>query len=205
MERYTLFPNVFVWQRGKFFMDDKLTLKNGAAFMEKCLETVLNEQRSAAHSAIDMDDWTKAQEILAVVKRNISLVEDLKARFAEYKVSVDAAEDTILSGGIDVPAKDGGAANAEETPAAEEAPVPQAGAELVRLLEDLIVKFPAPMMVCNEAAEIGSKFTYDSAASASMKSPSQLSNGLFVDTAISMDEAQSFVRTVREYCKNHNN
>lgn len=186
-------------------MDDKLTLKNGAAFMEKCLENVLNEQRSAAHSAIDMDDWTKAQEILAVVKRNISLVEDLKAGFAEFKVSVDAAEDTILSGGVSAPAKEGNTVKADEKPAEEAAPVPPAGAELVKLLEELIVEYPFAMAVCNEAADIGDKFTYDNAESTSMKAPLQLSNGLFVDTAVPMDEAQKFVSAVREYCKNHNN
>lgn len=184
-------------------MDEKLTLKSGTAFMERCLESVLNEQRSAAHSAIDMDDWSKAQEILAVVKRNISLVEDIKAKFAELRTAIDAAEDAILLGGVDVPAKSEDTARAEEKP--EAAPVPQAGAELVKLLEDLIVEFPAPMMVCNEAAEIGSRFTYDSAESSSMKAPMQLSNGLFVDTAIPMDEAQSFVSAVRDYCRSHNN
>ncbi len=186
-------------------MDDKLTLKNGAAFMEKCLESVLNEQRSAAHSAIDMDDWTKAQEILAVVKRNISLVEDLKAKFAEYKVGVEAAEDTIMSGGINVPVKEGGAGKAEERTAEKAVPVEHAGAELVKMLEELIVEFPFAMAVCNEAADIGEKFTYDNAESSSMKAPLQLSNGLFVDTAVPMDEARRFVNTVREYCKNHNN
>lgn len=180
-------------------MDDKLTLNNGTAFMDKCLEAVLNEQRSAAHSAIDMDDWARAQEILAIVKRNISLVEDLKVKFAEFKTSVDAAEATIAGDADSVPA-------AAEKPAEEvkEDSVQMAGGELVKLLEELIVEFPAPMMVCNEAADIGDKFTYDSGESSSMKTPMQLSNGLFVDTAIPMDEANKFVEAVREYCKTHN-
>lgn len=178
-------------------MDEKLTLNNGTAFMDKCLEAVLNEQRSAAHSAIDMDDWAKAQEILAIVKRNISLVEDLKVKFAEFKTSVDAAEATIAGDADNVPAA------AEKPAKEEEAPVQMAGGELVKLLEELIVEFPAPMMVCNEAADIGDKFTYDSGESSSMKTPMQLSNGLFVDTAIPMDEASKFVEAVREYCKTH--
>lgn len=184
-------------------MDENLSLKNGAAFMDKCLETVLNEQRTAAHNAIDMDDWAKAQEILAIVKRNISLLEDLKVKFAAFKTDVESAEATIAG---DAAVVESTAAAAVGSTAAEQAaPVEQAGEELVKWLEELIVEFPFAMAVCNEAADIGDKFTYDSGESSSMKNPSQLSNGLYVDTAVPMDAAKKLVDSVREYCKNHNN
>ena len=180
-------------------MDEKLTLTNGAAFMDKCLDTVLNEQRSAAHSAIDMDDWEKAQEILAVVKRNISLIENLKAKFAEFKTEALAAESTIAGDSDKVAAPAKNAAVKEPVP---EAPI--AGDELVKMLEEIIVEYPGPMMVCNEAADIGALLTYDEAAKNKMKKPATLSNGLSVETAISKDEGLKLVERVREYCKANN-
>lgn len=180
-------------------MDEKLTLTNGAAFMDKCLETVLNEQRSAAHSAIDMDDWEKAQEILAVVKRNISLIENLKVKFAEFKTETLAAEATILGDAESVPAPSQNTAVNESVP---EAPI--AGDELVKMLEEIIVEYPGPMMVCNEAPDIGALLTYDESAIKAMKKPASLSNGLSVDTAIPKDEGLRLVEKVREYCKANN-
>lgn len=181
-------------------MDENLTLTNGAAFMDKCLETVLNEQRSAAHSAIDMDDWEKAQEILAVVKRNISLIEDLKVKFAEFKNEALAAEATILGDADKVTVS-----GAQNTAAKENVPeAPIAGEELVKLLEEIIVEYPGPMMVCNEAADIGALLTYDEAVIKTMKKPASLSNGLSVDTAMSKDDGMKLVEKVREYCKANN-
>lgn len=177
-------------------MDEKLTLKNGTEFMDKCLDSALNEQRSVAHGAIDMDDWAKAQEILAVAKRNISLIEDLRVKFSQFKDSVKAAEDII--GGADAPAAYGGDKELADKSDTAEA----ADGELVKQLEELIVEFPFAMAVCNEAAGIGESFTYDSAESSKMKKPAKLSNSLWVDTAISKDKAEQLVSAVREYCVN---
>lgn len=178
-------------------MDEKLTLKNGMDLMDKCLDSALNEQRSVAHGAIDMDDWAKAQEILAVAKRNISLVEDLRVKFSQFKDSVKAAEDII--GGADVPVNNDG--SGKEPSDKSEEPEP-AGEELVKQLEELIGEFPFAMAVCNEAAGIGESFTYDDAVSAKMKKPAKLSNSLWVDTAISGSKAEELVKAVREYCAN---
>ena len=60
-------------------------LSEGVASMEKGLDAMLAEQRKAAHSAIDMDDWNKAEEILAGTKSNIAKIETLKRKFAEFK------------------------------------------------------------------------------------------------------------------------
>ena len=179
-------------------MDEKLTLKSGMDLMDKCLDSALNEQRSVAHGAIDMDDWGKAQEILAVAKRNISLIEDLRVKFSQFKDDVRAAEDII--GGGDAPAKnDEGAGKAKAgKPAQPECD----GAEFVKQLEELIDKYPFAMAVCNEAAGIGESFTYDDNESAKMKKPVKLSNSLWVDTAVSADKAEQLVNAVREYCVN---
>ncbi len=61
-------------------------LSEGVEFMEKSLDTMLAEQRKTAHNAIDMDDWNKAEEILAKAKTNIKNIEILKTKFAEFKV-----------------------------------------------------------------------------------------------------------------------
>ena len=192
-------------------MDDKLTLKNGTAFMDKCLDTALNEQRSMAHGAIDMDDWGKAQEILAIAKRNISLIEDLRVKFAEYKSSVSAAEE-IIRGSEDVSEQNEGnipidpAEDIPENPpkrtrtkAAAPSEEEQAGSELLAKIEELIVEFPFTMAVCNEVAGIGDNFTYDNAEAENMKKPAKLSNGLWVETAISKSKAEELVKSLREY------
>lgn len=181
-------------------MDENLSLKNGTAFMDKCLDTALNEQRSVAHGAIDMDDWNKAQEILAVAKRNISLIEDLRAKFAEFKNSVAAAEEIIGGeGGAGVPEKtsDNSAENSEKSGASDG---DKPNEEFLVQLEELIVEFPFAMAVCNEAAGIGEKFTYDSAESSSMKAPAKLSNSLWVDTAVSKSKAGELIAALREFC-----
>ena len=71
-------------------------LSEGIAFMEKCLDTMLSEQRKAAHNAIDMDDWSKTEEIIAKTKKNIVGIEDLKAKFAEFKA--EAVKLELISG-----------------------------------------------------------------------------------------------------------
>lgn len=60
-------------------------LSEGISFMEKCLDAMLSEQRKAAHNAIDMDDWSKTEEIIAKAKNNIVGIETLKVKFAEFK------------------------------------------------------------------------------------------------------------------------
>lgn len=183
-------------------MDEKLSLQNGAAFMDKCLDAALNEQRSVAHGAIDMDDWSKAQEILSVAKRNISLIEDLRAKFSEYKKSVDAAVETI-GGGADSGDKSAevkeNASSSESTPE-EAADEPMAGDEFLAQLEELIIEYSYAMAVVNEAAGIGDSFTYNDEESKSMKNPAKLSNSLWVDTAIPKSKADELVKAVREYC-----
>lgn len=187
-------------------MDDKLTLINGMAFMDKCLDAALNEQRSMAHGAIDMDDWSKAQEVLAIAKRNISLIDDLKAKFAEYKKSVVAAEEII--GGGSSPEKNE-AVVPESSEKAVAVPVSsaetvEANEEFLVQLEELINEFPFAMAVCNEAAGIGANFTYDNAEADNMKNPAKLSNSMWVDTAVSKSKAEELIRALREYCANRN-
>ena len=60
-------------------------LSESIAAIEKCLDAMLSEQRKAAHSAIDMDDWSKTEEIIAATKKNIVRIESLKAKFEEFK------------------------------------------------------------------------------------------------------------------------
>lgn len=71
-------------------------LSEGIAFMEKCLDTMLSEQRKAAHNAIDMDDWSKTEEIIAKTKKNIVGIENLKVKFAEFKA--EAVKLELVSG-----------------------------------------------------------------------------------------------------------
>lgn len=183
-------------------MDEKLSMKNGVDFMDKCLDSALNEQRSLAHGAIDMDDWGKAQEILAVAKRNISLIEDLRAKFSEFKNSVAAAEEVIGGGeGVSENNADNAAGTSEKTDAGS-SDGDQPNEEFLTQLEELIVEFPFAMAVCNEVAGIGEKFTYDSGESSNMKAPAKLSNSLWVDTAISKSKAGELIAAVREYCVN---
>ena len=178
--------------------------------MDKCLDTALNEQRSMAHGAIDMDDWSKAQEVLAIAKRNISLIDDLKAKFAEYKKSVMAAEETI---GGSVKASENANESAAAIPEEKAAVTPdtnnsvettEANEEFLVQLEELVNEFPFAMAVCNEAAGIGANFTYDNAEADNMKKPAKLSNSMWVDTAVSKSKAEELIRALREYCANRN-
>ena len=60
-------------------------LSESISSIEKCLDAMLTEQRKAAHSAIDMDDWSKTEEIIAETKKNIVRIESLKNKFEEFK------------------------------------------------------------------------------------------------------------------------
>lgn len=67
-------------------------LFDGIAAMEKGLDAVLSEQRSIAHSAIDMENWDSAQQILLLARKNISVVEAWKKQFSEFKISLLKAD-----------------------------------------------------------------------------------------------------------------
>ncbi len=77
-------------------------LAEGIAFMDKCLDDMLADLRKEAHNAIDMDDWNKAEEIIAQTKNDIVAIESLKTKFAEFKAEAaklgssnnDKAEET---------------------------------------------------------------------------------------------------------------
>ena len=60
-------------------------LSESISSIEKCIDSMLTEQRKAAHSAIDMDDWSKTEEIIAGTKKNIVRIESLKNKFEEFK------------------------------------------------------------------------------------------------------------------------
>ena len=66
----------------------KSALAEGIALVDKSLDTMIAGMRREAHQAIDMDDWNKAEEILARTKGTITAVEGLKAKFAEFKAEV---------------------------------------------------------------------------------------------------------------------
>lgn len=81
-------------------LNQNTAFSEAAASLEKSLDTLLTDLRKAAHSAIDMDDWNKAEEILASTKSDIKKIETLKKKFAEFKaeavslgfLSTDAAK-----------------------------------------------------------------------------------------------------------------
>lgn len=81
-------------------LNQNTAFSEAAASLEKSLDTLLTDLRKAAHSAIDMDDWNKAEEILASTKSDIKKIETLKKKFAEFKaeavslgfLSADAAK-----------------------------------------------------------------------------------------------------------------
>lgn len=211
--------------------DEKLSLKAGIEYMDRCLDAELASQRAIAHSAIDMDDWSKAQEILAASKEAISRVEVLRGKFAEFK---KAAEEIVSkeATAADTPAP---AAEPAPTPAAEPAPAeapkaaepapekaeePKPAAEsapeqapkaaepakpefsFVDSVEELIEKHSFAMAVCNAAPNMNNIFTYDEiSAKEDMKKPVQLSNGLWAETAFPEDKARLIVAALRKYCE----
>lgn len=194
--------------------EEKLSLQAGIAYMERCLDAELASQRQIAHSAIDMDDWNKAQEILSASKEAISRVEVLRGKFAEFKKFAGSVKEADSAGSaVSV-------ASAEEKPAAEKAEaapikaeVPAAKAEapeqdsakpysFADAVEELIEKYPFAMAVCNAAPNMNTIFTYDEvSAKADMKKPVQLSNGLWSETAIPEDKARLITDALRKYCE----
>ncbi len=107
--------------------DEKLSLQAGIAYMERCLDAELSSQRAIAHSAIDMDDWDKAQEILAKSREAISRVEVLRGKFAEFKKAAAGIADASASAPAQAAPAPAPAASAP-APAAAPAPAPAAQA-----------------------------------------------------------------------------
>ncbi len=179
--------------------EEKLSLQVGIAYMERCLDAELAAQRQIAHSAIDMDDWNKAQEILAASKEAISRVEAVRAKFIDFKNSL---------GDIDFSAaKDADAAPAEKKEEAKSAEAPAAKADskeysFSAAVEELIEKYPFAMAVCNAVPNMNSIFTYDEvSAKSGMKKAVQLSNGMWAETAIPDDKARLITDALRKYCE----
>lgn len=104
-------------------LNQNTAFSEGVASLEKSLDTLLTDLRKAAHSAIDMDDWNKAEEIIASTKADIKKIETLKKKFAEFKE--EAAKLGFLSGDASkAPEKTAEAPKPEAKPA--EAPKPEA-------------------------------------------------------------------------------
>ena len=184
-------------------------LSEGIAFMEKCLDTMLAEQRKAAHNAIDMDDWNKAEEILAATKKNIVRIEGLKNKFAEFKA--EAVKLEFLSGEQPEPKP---AEQPKSSPGSEAKneildmemtdfdPDPKAKDPIIEACESLITKFPFSMRLIYSNSKIGKFFTADEViAENDMSKPKQLSNGLWVETNIPEEKVQTFIRGVTRYCE----
>lgn len=191
--------------------EEKLSLQAGIAYMERCLDAELASQRQIAHSAIDMDDWNKAQEILAASKEAISRVEVLRGKFAEFKKFAGSVkEDDSVSAAPSAPVEEKPAAEKSE-PVKAEAPAAKAEApaqesakpySFADAVEELIEKYPFAMAVCNAAPNMNTIFTYDEvSAKADMKKPVQLSNGLWSETAIPEDKARLITDALRKYCE----
>lgn len=204
--------------------DEKLSLKAGIEYMDRCLDAELASQRAIAHSAIDMDDWSKAQEILAASKEAISRVEVLRGKFAEFKKAAEeivakeataaetpapAAEPAPTPAPAEAPkaAEPAPEKSEEPKPAAELTPAPAAepakpAFSFVDSVEELIEKHSFAMAVCNAAPNMNNIFTYDEiTAKEDMKKPVQLSNGLWAETAFPEDKARLIVAALRKYCE----
>lgn len=195
--------------------DEKLSLQTGIAYMDRCLDAELAAQRGIAHSAIDMDDWDKAQEILAASKDAISRVEMLRGKFAEFKkIAASIADGSAASAVEAKPAPQKAAETAAQAaPAAEAKPAPEKAAEpgkdaaksgfsFAAAVEELIEKYPYAMAVCNAAPNMSNIFTYDEiSAKSDMKKPVQLSNDLWAETAIPEDKARLITDALRKYCE----
>lgn len=102
-------------------LNQNTAFSEGVASLEKSLDTLLTDLRRAAHSAIDMDDWNKAEEILASTKSDIKKIETLKKKFAEFKA--EAVSLGFLSTDA---AKAPEAPKPEAKPAPSESPQPEA-------------------------------------------------------------------------------
>ncbi len=207
--------------------DEKLSLQAGIAYMERCLDAELTSQRAVAHSAIDMDDWDKAQEILAKSREAISRVEVLRGKFAEFKKAAAGIADASASAPAQAAPAPAPAASAPApaaapapapaaqatpapAPAAQAAPAPEAPAapaahakfSFAAAIEELIEKHPYAMAVCNAAPNMNNIFTYDEViAKEDMKKAVQLSNGMWAETAIPEDKARLITDALRKYCE----
>lgn len=104
-------------------LNQNTAFSEAAASLEKSLDTLLTDLRKAAHSAIDMDDWNKAEEILASTKSDIKKIETLKKKFAEFKA--EAVSLGFLSGD----AAKAPEAPKPEAPKQEEKPEPKPAPE----------------------------------------------------------------------------
>lgn len=112
-------------------LNQNTAFSEGVASLEKSLDTLLTDLRRAAHSAIDMDDWNKAEEILASTKADIKKIETLKKKFAEFKaeavslgfLSADAAKSPEAPKPEAKPVE---SPKPQPAPAAAEAPKPEA-------------------------------------------------------------------------------
>lgn len=180
--------------------EEKLSLQVGIAYMERCLDAELASQRQIAHSAIDMDDWAKAQEILAASKEAISRVEVIRGKFAEFKKSVGNVDFTAEKVSDAQPSEE-----KKESPKPVEKPEAKAEAKAYSFadaVEELIVKYPFAMAVCNAVPNMNSIFTYDEvSAKSDMKKPVQLSNNMWAETAIPEDKARLITDALRKYCE----
>lgn len=180
--------------------DEKLSLQTGIAYMDRCLDAELATQRGIAHSAIDMDDWDKAQEILAASKEAISRVEMLRTKFAEFKKIAVSIE-----GGSAASAPEQKAPEAEKKPEKPAEPAKDGGKpafSFVGAIEELIEKHPYTMAVCYSAPNMNNFFTMDEViAKSDFKKPAQLSNDMWVETAIPEDKAHLLVDALRKYCE----
>ncbi len=193
--------------------DEKLSLQTGIAYMDRCLDAELTTQRSIAHSAIDMDDWDKAQEILAKSKEAISRVETLRGKFAEFKKIAASILD-----GTAVPAPEQKASESKTpdhkatevmafemtAPEAEKKPTESAkpAFSFVESIEELIEKHPYTMAVCYSAPNMNKFFTMDEViAKSDFKKAVQLSNDMWVETDIPDEKAKLLVDALRKYCE----
>ncbi len=195
--------------------DEKLSLQAGIAFMERCLDAELSSQRAIAHSAIDMDDWDKAQEILAKSKEAISRVEVLRGKFAEFKkaaTGIAEAPAASAAPAAQKPAEPAPTPAAPAPTAEKPAPAPAAAPapakepakpfSFAAAIEELIEKHPYAMAVCNAAPNMNNIFTYDEiTAKEDMKKAVQLSNGMWAETAIPEDKARLLTDALRKYCE----
>lgn len=190
--------------------DEKLSLQTGIAYMDRCLDAELASQRSIAHSAIDMDDWDKAQEILAQSKEAISRVEMLRGKFAEFKRIAASIAEGAAAPEIKAPEHKASEQKAPEVMAFEmTAPEPEkksaapskSAFSFVDAIEDLIEKYPYPMAQCHSATNMNKFFTIKEAtAKSDFKKPVQLSNAMWVETEIPDDKAHLLVDALRKYC-----
>ncbi len=176
--------------------DEKLSLQAGIAYMDRCLDAELAAQRSVAHSAIDMDDWDKAQEILSKSKEAISRVEMLRGKFAEFKKAAAS-----ITEGTAAPEAKAPEAKAPEADKKSAEPA-KSSFSFVDAIEELIEKYPYPMAQCHSATNMNKFFaTEEAVAKSDFKKPVQLSNAMWVETDIPDEKAHLLVDALSKYCE----